>query len=356
MSKWMLYGANGYTGELIAEAAAAAGERPVLAGRRREAIEPLAERYGFESAIFDLDDADRVAAELEVVDAVLGCAGPFSRTAAPMLAGCLRSRTHYLDITGEIAVFERCRGADDGARASGIVVMPGVGFDVVPSDCLAASLAAALPGARELELAIYGGTAPSRGTARTALEGMGQAGGAARIDGEITTVPLAWKTAEIAFRDRRRAAVSIPWGDIATAHQSTGIPNIVVYMALPRRWIRALELARPLRPVLGLGPVQALIRGWIDRRIEGPDEEQRRTIRAQLWGRVSGEDGAAVEGTLETPEGYRLTAMTALESVRRVARGDVAPGAHTPSTAFGAGYITEFEGCDLRVGEPSPPG
>lgn len=350
MSRWMLYGANGYTGKLIAERAVAAGERPILAGRRAEAIEPMAGELGLDHAVFDLDEPRAVAAQLEGIDALLLCAGPFSRTSAPALEACLESGTHYLDITGEIPIFERCHAAGERARAAGVAVLPGAGFDVVPTDCLAATLAAELPGATELELAFHGGGGPSAGTARTMLEGLSQGdGGAIRRGGRITSVPVAYRKTEIPFRDRRRSAVSIPWGDVSTAYYSTGIENIVVYMAMPPRTIRMLELGRPLRGLLASRSVRWALEKLIDRRVTGPTAEERASRQAQLWGRVQDGSGNRVEATLVTPEGYSLTAATALESVRRAAAGDIEPGAHTPATAFGAGYIEEFDGCEMRI-------
>jgi short subunit dehydrogenase-like uncharacterized protein len=348
-SDWMIYGANGYTGELVAQEAVARGMRPVLAGRREEALRPLAERLGCEYRVFDLASGEAVAPRLEGVKALLLCAGPFSRTSKIAVDACLAAGVHYLDITGEIAVFEACQRRGQEAAAAGCVVLPGVGFDVVPSDCLAASLARLLPDATELQLAFHGGgSSPSKGTAKTMLEGIPQ-GGAIRRDGVITEVPLGWKTADIPFHDKTRVAVTIPWGDVSTAYHSTGIPNIEVYMAQPPRLIRAMKMARPFRKLIGLGPVQRVLARRIDARTEGPDAERRAAIRSELWGRARNASGGEVEGTLTTPEGYHLTMLSSLASVQRLLAGGVAPGAHTPSTAFGADFITSIEGCTLRV-------
>jgi short subunit dehydrogenase-like uncharacterized protein len=352
-SNWLLYGANGYTGQLIADEAHRRGMRPILAGRSEEKVRPIGERLGLDWRAFALDSADEVAAKLDGLAAILLAAGPFSTTSRPVVDACLRTGTHYLDITGEIEVFERVHARDGEARDRGCVLLPGVGFDVVPSDCLAASLREALPNATHLELAFHAGGGPSAGTAKTALENMHR-GGAIRRDGRIEHVPAAWATRVVGFRDRPRHAVSIPWGDVSTAYYSTRIPNIVVYMAMPRNSARLMKLARPFLPLAGAPPVQRALKALVERRVKGPDAEERRTARAQLWGRVSSPDGGSAEGTLVTPEGYGLTARTAVESLRRVLEGKTAPGALTPSMAFGKGFITEFEGCDLRVNPCTP--
>lgn len=348
---WLLYGANGYTGALVAEEAARRGERPVLAGRREEAIRPLAERLGLAWRTFALDDPARIAEELRAAGAraVLLCAGPFSATSAPVVEACLRAGAHYLDITGEIAVLEACHARDAEARRAGVVVMPGVGFDVVPSDCLAASLKEALPDATHLELAFAATGAPSAGTTKTAVEGAGK-GGAIRRDGRIVRVPHAWRTATVPFPGGSRLAVTIPWGDVSTAWYSTRIPNIEVYLAAPPRMIRGMKLLRLAAPIVALGPVERLIKRRVERTVTGPDEATRRAGRVELWGRVTNAAGRRVEGTLVTPEGYHLTMLTALECTRRVVAGGVGAGALTPSMAFGARFITEFERCELRVG------
>jgi saccharopine dehydrogenase (NAD+, L-lysine-forming) len=350
---FLLYGANGYTGRLIADRAHRTGARPVLAGRRADEIAAIAARYGFEHRAFSLESPTQIRRSLEGISAVLLAAGPFSATSAVMLDACIMARVHYLDITGEIAVFERCFAQHARAASAGVVVLPGVGFDVVPSDCLAATLAAAVPDARSLELAFAGaggrGARVSRGTAKTMLDGFGE-GGAVREGGRIQRVPFGWRTRHIRFRDKERVAVSIPWGDVATAYHSTGIPNIVVYTTMPRRHVRALKVARVLAPLVRLRAVRELIRRRIERGAPGPDEDARRDAKMQLWGCVTDSVGRSVEGTLVTPEGYRLTAETAVESARRVVAGAVEPGFRTPSLAFGASYITEFDGCDLRIG------
>jgi short subunit dehydrogenase-like uncharacterized protein len=351
----LIYGANGFTGELIAIEAARAGLRPILAGRRADAVAPIADRLGLEHRTFALDTPAALARSLDVpeVSTVLLAAGPFSATSAPMIEACLAARKHYLDITGEIEVFEAAFQRDDDARKRGCVVLPGVGFDVVPTDCLAAILKAALPDAKTLELAFAGGSRFSRGTAKTMLEGAPR-GGAIREDGRIRRVRTAWKTREVPFRDRQRLAVTIPWGDVATAYRSTGIPNIAVYLAASPRMLKSMRRARWIAPLVRLGPVRRWLERRIDRRVRGPDEATRQKTRVQVWGRVASDSGRAFEATLETPEGYQFTAMAAVECARRVAGGVVLPGATTPSLAFGPRFVTELPGCILD--EPHPAG
>jgi len=342
----ILYGANGYTGRLIAREAVRRGMRPVLAGRSRAAVEALARELNCPSRVFSLDSIDAVAAQLAGAKAVLHCAGPFSVTAAPMMDACIRAKAHYLDITGEIDVIEGGAARDAAAKAAGVAVIPAVGFDVVPSDCLAALLHAELPTATHLELAFMAGGALSPGTAKTSLEGMPR-GGRARIDGKITKVPTAWKSREIPFADGTRWAVTIPWGDVASAYYSTGIPNIEVYMAMPPGQIRQLKRWRWLLPLLTVGPLQRFARRRIERSVKGPSTAELESSRASLWGRVSDSQGRSVEATLQTPGGYPLTVLTSLMFLEAALAGELPAGFSTPSKALGAQAIlrvpeTEF--------------
>ncbi|MDX2184625.1 MAG: saccharopine dehydrogenase NADP-binding domain-containing protein [Gemmatimonadaceae bacterium] len=351
--QWLLYGATGYTGQLIAEEAVRRGMRPVLAGRHPGRVAALAATLGLEHVVFDLMGPAYVEKIVRNYDAVLHCAGPFFETYRAMVDGCIAAGTHYLDITGEIAVFEACARRDERARNAGVVLLPGVGFDVVPSDCLAASLHATLPTATHLELAFGGGAGFSRGTAKTMVSGFGL-GGAIRRGGKIVRVPLAWRARTIHFRDKARYAVTIPWGDVSTAFHSTGIPDIEVYTAMPPKTVQLMRLGRWISPLLALGPVRALAIKRVDATVTGPSAERRDATRMQLWGRVSDAAGHFHEATLVTPEGYSLTAIAAVEAVHRLLGGGVAAGFRTPSLAFGADFVTQLPGCDLQWGSSAP--
>lgn len=264
---WMIYGANGYTGRLAAAEAVRRGMSPLLAGRNAEAVASLAGELGLPHRAFGLDDPRSIRQALDDVNVVLHCAGPFSATSEPMVEACLATGTHYLDITGEIAVFEAVHARHEEARRRDVVLLPGAGFDVVPTDCMAARLVEALPAATSLQLAFDAGGGPSPGTAKTSLERLGQ-GGCIRRDGQLTTVPLAWKTRSIPFADGERLAVTIPWGDVYTAHVSTGVPAIEVYLALPPKAIKRLQRLRRLQPLLRLGMVQSFLRKRIEKGVK----------------------------------------------------------------------------------------
>ncbi len=340
---FLLYGAYGYTGRLVARMALERGQRPLLAGRNADKLAALAKELGLDYVACALDDPAALDAALADVPVVLHCAGPFVRTAGPMAEACLRTGPHYLDVTGEIAVYEQLAALDAKAKAVGVMLLPGVGFDVAPTDCLALYLKNRLPSATHLDLAVMGLGRLSHGTATTAIENIG-AGGAVRRDGRLEPVPAAWKTRTVDFGRGPTEVVSIPWGDVVTAYHSTGIPNITVYAALGQRMPSLLRLTRYAGWLLASPPAQALFKWMIDRQPAGPNDEERARGRSFVWGTVWDDDGRRATARVTGPEGYTFTALAALAIVDKVLDGQAVAGFQTPAKAFNADFILDIEG------------
>lgn len=341
--QWMIYGANGYTGALIARQAVAMGEKPVLAGRNAGALAPLAEELGLTHRVFALHDSSELARQLADIDLVLHCAGPFSATSAPMIEACLGAGAHYLDISGEISVFEHAHAQHDRAAAAGVVLCPGVGFDVIPTDCVAARLAEAMPEATHLALGFDSRSGFSPGTAKTSVEGLAQ-GGAIRRDGRITPVPLAWRTRSIDFGDGEKLAMTIPWGDVATAYYSTGIPNIEVYIPGSPRLVKNARRANKLRWLLRLPPVQSLLKKRIEKTVRGPDEAARDRMPTHVWGEASDANGHHLVARVRTANGYSLTVSGSLAVVAQLRDHPAEGGAYTPSKLIGWQLVERLPG------------
>jgi len=338
---FLIYGANGYTGELITRYAVERGIKPILAGRNAIAVEALAKKHQLDFRVFPLDENNAIDNALRNVDAVMHCAGPFSLTSRPMVEACLRNKKHYTDITGEIAVFEAMARLDGRAKESGVMVMPGVGFDVAPSDCLARNLKDRLPDANRLSLAFYGMGRLSHGTQATMMMNVGQ-GGAIRKDGKITRVPAAWKTREIDFGEVTKTGVTIPWGDVATAYYSTGIPNIEVYTVVPASNLKMLTASRYLGWLMATKTFQKYLQKQIPP--GGPSDEERAKGKTLLWGAAEDVNGNRVEARMTAPEGYTTTALTALNIMQKILDGNFQPGFQTPAKAYGADLILEIPG------------
>jgi short subunit dehydrogenase-like uncharacterized protein len=345
MSTFLIYGANGYTGALIAQEAAKRGLHPVLAGRSPTDLIVEANDLHLPHRIFALDNPSALDAGLEGVALVLNCAGPFMHTAQPMVEACMRRGIHYVDITGEIGVFEALAAQDAAFEAAGIMVLPGAGFDVVPTDLMAAHLKRRLPEANRLTLAFRGMAGLSRGTAATAVESMATGVmGMVREEGVLKSVPSASRTRQVDFGKGLRDTVLIPWGDVSTAWVSTGIPNIEVYMAARPNMVRGMKAGRYLGPLLRAGFVRDFLKYRIHARAAGPTEAARAAGQATIWGRAEAADGRAVESRLTTPEPYSLTVLAALWVAEQVVAGNAPTGYQTPSTAYGPDWILDLPG------------
>ena len=327
------------------------GLNPVLAGRRAGPIERLAAELGLPMRVFDLDDAPAAAAAIADMAVVANCAGPFAMTSAPMIDACLTSRAHYLDITGEIDVFLAAQRRHADAQAAEIVICPGVGFDVIPTDCMAVVLKEALPDATHLVLAFDARGPMSPGTARTMARSLrlGQRGGRVRRNGVIEQVPLAQRWRRIDFPGGSATAIAIPWGDLATAWFSTGIPNIETYAVVPRAAAIASRALNRVRPLLASAPSQTLLHRLANR-ASGPSEEQLRSGRSRLWGEVRNATGERRTAQLETANGYRLTADGTIMAVQYLLTNVPPGGYYTPSMLLGARCVEQLPGStSIRV-------
>ncbi len=340
--QFLIYGATGYTGKLTARAAKEKGLKPILAGRNEAKLKAIAEPLGFQYRAFDLSERTKLDAALAEVDAVLHIAGPFSATSKPMADACLRTATHYLDITGEIDVFEALAARDVEAKRAGVMLLPGVGFDVVPSDCLALHLKQRLTDAIDLKIYMRGLNALSRGTAKSMLESIPR-GTRTRQDGRIITTPR-FIESTCDFGEGPKPTIAISWGDVSTAYYSTQIPNIEVHAAANAQLRTVTRLPGFARKIAGTSLVQSLLKALVDRIPEGPSEEARRLGRVVLVGVVTNAKGDRARARLTTSEGYSLTVETGLEIARRIAAGEAKPGFQTPSLVFGSDFILQFKG------------
>ncbi len=352
---FLLYGANGYTGELIARYAKQFELQPVLAGRNKETIESLANKLQLPFRVIDLNDEATLLAALQEVKAVIHAAGPFQFTAKQMIEACLKTGTHYLDINGDIAVFELIKRYDSVAKKAGIMLLPGVGFDVVPTDCVALQLKKLLSDAVTLQLAFATlGGGLSHGTAITMATKLGE-GGAARKAGKIVRTPLGQKGMRVDFftgagRDTKKLFVmSIPWGDVSTAHFTTGIPDIETYTGMATKTYKMLKLQPLFNWLLRTNMVRNYIKKKIKQRPAGPSDEQRKKAISLVWGQAKNAAGQKATVRLCGPEGYTLTTLSALLIVQKVLKGDFTTGYQTPATAYGENLVMEIEGVQREI-------
>lgn len=339
--KWLIYGAYGYTGELIAREAKKRGWNPVLAGRNPEMLNHLAKELDMEARVFPV--GPNMADNLSDIALVLHCAGPFQKTSAPMIKACLEAGADYMDITGEISVFEHSFAQDAKAKEAGITICSGVGFDVIPTDCTALKLKELLPDATALSLGFDSDSGISPGTFKTMIEGMGS-GSAERQNGQLIPVPIGSQRRSIDFGRGMRSAMGIPWGDVSTAFHTTGIPNIATWIPMKKSRIAGARLLNPAGSILALPFIQKRLKKWISLRVKGPDETRRAGAPAYIWGEARNEADVIKTVRIKTANVYDLTVYGALESVSRLLEGEFPKGSYTPAVLFGSGLIEELPG------------
>jgi len=346
---FLLYGANGYSGKLITDLAGAYGLKPVLAGRNEKSIRQVADKYSLDYIIVDLSETEKLKQVFSRFPLVLNAAGPFRYTADRITETCLQTRTHYIDITGEIEVFEMLFQKDPLAKNAGIVLLPGTGFDVVPTDCMALWLKNQLPGATKLQLAFANeGSGISHGTAHTMIEGLGM-GGAVRKDGKIIPKPLGHKGMWVDFGSKKLFVMSIPWGDVSTAYHTTGIPNIETYTAVPQKVFKALKIQGLFNWILRTEMVKNLARKKINAGPAGPTPEKRKNAFSYVWGRAEDDNGNSVTGKMITPDGYTLTAHSSLLIAKKILNNQLKPGFQTPAGLYGADLVLEIPGTERII-------
>lgn len=344
MQDFLLYGAYGYTGRLIARMARAYDINLLLAGRNEEEVGRLSAQTGFPGIALDLNDHEKLDEAVKNCRGVIHAAGPFKDTLKPMVEACIRTGSHYLDINGDIRCFEEIRGYDEAAKQSGVMLLPGAGFDVVPTDCLAKSVATLLPDAISLRIAFASlGSMLSHGTASTMVSKLGD-GGMIRKDGRIIRRPFGEHAMQVDFGSERLFTMSIPWGDVSTAWHTTGIPNIETFTHVKPGVHRLMKCQWLFNPLLRTNWIRHLMRQRIDHRPAGPDDGMRASARSLAWAEVSNQRGDRVSAWLSGPEVYDITTHAALIIAGRVKAGEVAPGYQTPAGMYGAELVIDIPG------------
>ena len=347
-SELLLYGATGYAGKLIAALAKSEGLDLILAGRNQSSLAAEADKLSLDFRVVSLDDPNAIARSIKDVTAVLNCAGPFSKTAPPLVDACLLSKTHYLDIAGEVPEFEALGARDTEAKNAGVMLLPGVGFGIVPTDCLAAYLKYQLPTANRLVLTYETQGGVSQGTANTVLFNL-HVMGVERKEGKLVPARPAAKSRKIDFGSDVAVAVTNPWrADIFTAFYSTGIPNIEVYTVFPDPVRYGMQMSQYLGWLFSSSLFQSALARLIQTLPIGPSAEERAKGKTRIIGVAENESGQKVTAKLFGPEAYDFTALTAVAVMKRIVKGEVKPGFQTPASVYGADFVLEIPGVKME--------
>lgn len=322
MGTLLIYGANGYTGQMAAERAKALGLTFEIAGRNPERLEALATRLDVPFRVFSPDDQS--ARYLEGIDVLLNFAGPFAKTAEALMNACIKANVDYLDITAEINVYRLAERLGADAAQAGVMLLPGVGWDVATTDSLAVHVAGRVSQPHTLNIALQVPGSMSRGSALSVSEIIG-AGLLSRVDGQLIETPDA-QPQHFDFGAGPVLCYPLSFGDLVTGWHSTGIPNIAMFVNLSD---------------------EPFPEGDLSTLPDGPSAEQRDAHRARAVAQVIGLDGQVARSVIETVNGYSFTPLAAVEAARRVLGGERKSGFETSARVFGGGFAQTIAGTTI---------
>jgi short subunit dehydrogenase-like uncharacterized protein len=337
----LVYGATGFTGRLLVRGLLDAGIEPILCGRSETLVQAMARELRLRARTAALEDVEIISGALRGCQVLLNAAGPFGATASRLVAACLQAGVHYLDVSGEVDAIEGVARMHRQALDAGVMLLPGVGFDVVPSDCLALHVCRRLPDARRLAIAVSGLELMSRGSART-MAGELSKGVRVRRDGRLTTVRPGALERGFNFGEGGRACTAVSWGDVATAYYTTGVSDVEVYFDATPTVRSTLIASRAFGPALGTSAWQTWLKTMVELLPDGPSASERRRRRASIVAEASNDENRRAVARLRLPEAYTFTAIAGAAITARVLRGDAEPGFQTPGRLFGPDFVLEL--------------
>ena len=341
----MLFGATGYTGRLTAEALAAAGARPVLAGRDRARLEALAERLGgLPVAEADTSRPDSVRALVGAGDVLVSTVGPFLTRGEPAVRAAVEAGAAYLDSTGEPPFLRRVF-EEFGPRAAGrCALVPAFGYDFVPGNLAGALALSEAPAATRVTVGYF---ATGRGgfSSGTMASGAGLLlePGFAWRDGRLRRERTARRVRSFSIGGRDRLAVSYAGGEHYTLPRlAPALREVDVYLGWFGRRSRAVQglsaVGAPLARIPGVRQLTRVVTGPLRRRTgQGPTEATRRAGRSLVVAIATDDQGRErARVHLQGPDPYTLTARLLAWAATRAASGGLkGTGALGPVDAFG---------------------
>lgn len=339
-NKILLYGANGYTGQLFARYLMAKGIKPILAGRS-DSVNEIGTALNLSTRVFNIE---QTSSYLEDIDILVNLAGPFSITQDNLIKACIRTKTHYMDIAGEMTEVEQVFNHAPKAKAAKIALVPAAGFGVVPTDVAAKWACDLLEAPTHLTIAYSTVGGASRGTLKTVLKNI-QTNGHILVEGEYRTARPAQSQKKVRVLGKSFNAVYNPWrADLFTAQLSTGVANIETYSEFPGFvvkmmngrliWLRNLILNR----LIHLLP-------------EGPSEKQIRKGCTYIRAIASNAKGETASVEIKGPEAYQFTVMSLYQTMRLVLEKENTYGFLTPSM-LGTDWLLESEEVETKISRP----
>lgn len=344
--KIIVYGAYGYTGKLISNQLKDKIQDVLLSGKNENKLRTLSDNTGFSFLAIDLQNKKNLTELFSQTEIVINAAGPFINTCCQIIEACIESKSHYIDINGDIKVFEIIKSYGEKATQAGVMILSGAGFDIVPSDCLAVKLKKMMTNPTHLKIAFAtSGGGISHGTALTVLGRIGEKA-LKREDGKLKQISMGKNSMWVDFGEAKKFTINMSWGDVSTAYTSTGIENIETYMAVKPKIYYFLKLQFIFNWLLRLGIVRNMIKNYIDKNIVGPNEISREKAYSLFYAEIKNSSGHTMSARLKTDEGYNLTAKATVLIAKKVLNNDFKIGYQTPAKAYSENLIFEIEGTE----------
>jgi len=339
--KVLLYGANGFSGKLILKEAQKQGVELVIAGRNKKEIKKASDEFNFPYRIASLDNDLEINDMLKDIDCLFNAAGPFSQTTKPLIKACIAMGIHYVDLSGEIDDYIAVHSHNKTAIENNVMLLPGVGFDIVPTDCLGLYTSKKIKDPSELNFYIKGFDDISSGTATTAIEAIGK-GIRFRKDGKIVRAKKT-ETVKINYNEKNEAYLLSTWGDIFTSYLTTKIKNIKVYFKSSLFNKSYILLLHYLESIYKYNFMKKPLFFWASMQ-KGPSQEKMDTGTIEIIAEAKNSLGESAATHLVLPEGYIFTALSSVMIIKKIQDGIIKPGFHTPAQLFGEDFILEVEG------------
>jgi hypothetical protein len=330
----LLYGATGRAASLILDLARDRGVPLILGGRDETRLETVAARLGLEARHFDLETPSTIDACLEGVGVVLNCAGPFALTALPLVEGCLRTRTHYVDLTDDAPTLAAIAARGDEAAARGVMLLPSAGFASAAPESVALLISHLAPSVNRLDLILCGGRELSRPLDPRPLT----------IEGGRLAAPVP-RPASRRFDVAGRHVLAAPLSHAAlvTAHAATDIAAVGCWRETSRLGALAEDASRLVGLIDRRGRL-AMTLSAVGARISSLRPTPEAPANAE-WLGIGTRDGEVLAAlSIEVDSVDRFTAHAALRAAIRAARDSAHPGFQTPAGRFGPDEVLALPG------------
>ena len=354
----VLFGATGYTGELTARRLVADGAKPLLVGRREQAVKALAADLNLEHAVADAGHPDQVRALLDPGDVILSTVGPFLRHGLPAVQAAVDARAHYLDSTGEPPFIRRVfEEFGPKARAAGVGLLTAMGYDFVPGN---------LAGAIAAQRALDAGGTPTQldvGYFLTGKVGAGAMSGGTRasVGGVMLAPSFAWRGGRLqverggahvrSFRvgGRTRTGLTVGGSEhLALPVSYPTLQDVRVYLGWADKASRVVQVGGAVTGALGRLPV---IRPVLERGVQrlagtgstgGPGPAERALTGSLAVAEAKDRDGRLLAtAVLRGPNAYDLTAgLLSWGAIRALAGDLLDAGALGPVDGYGLAALT----------------